>query len=181
MSSYSSFILNEWQWNNYFERKPITLRDQDGVHEGLSGFEAKCAFCHLEFKMGDKIRMHSYPYWFMHFDCWKKRTVEMARINRENIEKRKKQRQEQREKLRAENKDPAGSFRLSTHFLRIFLHTHGYLMKCPKCKILFHPGSLVTSEIGTNGKKIIIHYQCRELKLPHAVWQNSESKVKELT
>lgn len=49
-------------------------------------------------------------------------------------------------------------------FLRAFGQNHGFYMGCPKCRVAFHPGSLVVSEKGKAGQKIIVHYKCRTTK-----------------
>jgi len=159
MSSYSSFILNEWSWNHYFKREPIAVKDQTGTRPGLSGYEANCDFCHNEFKMGDRIRMHEYPYWFMHFDCWKTKVTQDKKHHQELAEQHRNERQQRRERLRLQNNDPSGSFRLSANFLKGFGQTHGFFMGCAICKRRFHPGSLVTTA-KVDGNRRVIHYVC---------------------
>ncbi|MCJ7630893.1 hypothetical protein MUP77_00615 [Candidatus Bathyarchaeota archaeon] len=160
MSSYSSFSLNEWHWNYYFKRQEMRVKDQHGEHTALSGFEPECCFCHSAFKLGDRIRMHDYPYWFMHFDCWKRKVAQERQAFKELMDKRRRERQERRERLRLQNHDPPGSFRLSTRFLPAFGNGHGYLMRCLVCAEQFHPGSLVSAE-NVDGARRVVHFKCR--------------------
>ncbi len=121
----------------------------------------ECNFCHVPFRNGERIReMGDYPPKFLHFECWKRKVAQEKQASKELQEKRRKERQERREKLRLQNKDPPNSFRLSTHFLRMFGQKHGFLMGCAVCRHLFHPGSLVTTE-NVNGARKVIHYNCR--------------------
>lgn len=69
MSGYSSFILTEYTRDIYAKHRHLKL---------------ECSHCHKALVVGDKVKLHNcFPFWFMHFECWRRHVKEKNQREKE--------------------------------------------------------------------------------------------------
>lgn len=75
MSRCYSFVLSEYSRDLYLKHRHLKL---------------ECCHCHKPLVVGDKVKLHDcFPFWLMHFDCWRLHVKEKNQREKESIEKRK--------------------------------------------------------------------------------------------